>query len=203
MPEGTFLPYEGDASNFPGIAQPKSNKLVYPPRTNIKVDGDIVGFIMQMDENQSSRVERIRHLNFADAGRIVEQIEGPVDYTLNIRGFVLYASNVLGRATGQATGAEESPTFPESAGTTGSMISCLEWVSKKRPDITTEFIHPGNPDVKFEITYYKCAITGKSSTISLADLYITETVNLQPTYVTGSSNVAVPTEPEPLAGEDE
>lgn len=201
MPE--FLPYEGDASNFPGIAQPKTNKLVYPPRTNIKVDGEIVGFIMQMDENQTSRVERIRHLNYADAGRIVEQIEGPVDYTLNVRGFVLHASNVLARVMGQASGAEETPVFPTPGGSTGTMIPSLEWISKKRPDITTEFIHPGNPDVKFEITYHKCAVSGKSSTITLADLFITETVNLQPTYVTGSTNVNVTSEPEPLIGEDE
>lgn len=200
MPE--FLPYEGDASNFPGIAQPKTNKLVYPPRTNIKVDGRIVGFIMQMDENQTARVERIRHLNFADAGRIIEQIEGPVDYTLNVRGFVLYASNVLARVSGEATGAEETPSFP-SPGTSGSIIPSMEWVSKKRPDITTEFVHPGNPSVKYEITYHKCAITSKSSTVSLADLFITETVNMQPTYVTGSTKVEVTSEPEPLVGEDE
>lgn len=200
MPE--FLPYEGDANNFPGVAQPKSNKVVYPPRTNIKVNGLIVGFIMQLDVNETARVERIRHMNFADAGRIVEQIEGPVDYTLNVRGFVLYGSDTLARITGEATGSEESPSFP--LGTTGgTVIPSLEWISKKRPDITTEFIHPGNPDVKFEITYHKCAVTGRSSTINLADLFITETVNLQPTFKTGSTKVNTVSEPMPLMGEDE
>jgi len=194
MPE--FLPYSGAAASFPGVGQPATNKLVYPPRANIVVDDTIIGFIQQLDPSQSATVERIRHINFADAGRIIEQVTGPVDYTLTVRGFTLYTSTLLARLAGEASGKETEVNIVDESG--GGIIPAMEWVSAKRPNIIVEFIHTGDTSITFRVIYGQCAFTSVGGTISLGDLYVTESVGLQPTYVHAESKVHVADEPMPL-----
>jgi len=56
----------------------------------IDKDGLLIGYITQIQPQKSRTTERIRHLGYADSGRVLEQAPKPEDITLNVTGFGLY-----------------------------------------------------------------------------------------------------------------
>ena len=196
-----FLPYSGNAQKYPGLTVPKKNKLIVAQLVTILVDGEEIGFVTDISFDETSRAERIRHLNFADGGRTVEQVPSASDMTLTLSGFSLYRSTLLARIAGEATGAESQGTLPSVSG--GSLIFTIHWLRQKRFDIMEEIVHPANPDDAFYITYGDNVITSYSHPVAKGSLYITERVTVQPTWINADkgtiSNSTI--EPAPIQAE--
>lgn len=74
-----------------GVAFPKSNRVINSTQIDIlDTKGFRIGFIVELTENGTRRVDRVRELSSATAGRVVEQQPGVEDVNLTIAGYSLY-----------------------------------------------------------------------------------------------------------------
>lgn len=64
-------------------------KLVYSYNI-IDKDGFLIGYITAINPQKNRTTERIRHIGFADRGRVLEQAPKVEDITINVTGFGLY-----------------------------------------------------------------------------------------------------------------
>ena len=81
-----------------GVRIPSSNQVVVVTSiTLFDAEGGEIGFVSELGYRTARTVERIRHLNAADAGRILEQCPLPEDFTLDASGMALYDSTLIGR----------------------------------------------------------------------------------------------------------
>lgn len=183
---------------FPGIL---TTVFYRQPDTG---DMNLIGYCTDISIAVASGAERIRHLSFFDAGRQLEQVLQPENYTLTLSGFTLFKSTFLGRVAGAGdvqNGAAQSSTFVgETAtdakavnhiltpfnlkGLTPTIIDAKLW--EKR---TGQLLTPGlDAGTKVEATGYlyvygDCYITNHTLPSSLRQTYVSETITAQPTWV--------------------
>lgn len=186
-----FLPYATDG--FPGLKVPERNRIIVTPAITILSEGQEIGFITDITPETTRRVERIRHLNFADAGRIVEQVPAPSDFTLRVNGFSLYASTLMARISGQRTGDEETPDVTETD--PGGIILVENWLDSLLFDVNWVIKHPTKDNVNYTVIFGDCVMVSHSQTVSIRNLYVTATATIQPTWlrvVPGDSGIENP-----------
>ena len=86
---------------MPGVKTPETNRIVIPPSITIfDENGDEIGFLVDLTEDCTRRLERIRAFSFAQAGRVLQIVPSPEDLSLSGTGIALYESNVLSRIAG-------------------------------------------------------------------------------------------------------
>jgi hypothetical protein len=74
-----------------GVGNAPSNRTVISTTVGVfDDDGFEIGFIQSIDRSDSRPTQKVRHLNKADAGRIIEQQPGVEDVTVNVNGWALY-----------------------------------------------------------------------------------------------------------------
>jgi len=156
-----------------GIGIPPTNKVVIPFSLTIyDLEGNEVGYMISLTYDTTRRVERIRHLNAFDAGRIIEQAPAPEDYTASGEGFTLYTDDlanpqsVIGRLT-KETG-----------------IAVFECLNQQRIpfNIVKQVVHPAT-GVGYETIFYECWLARYSETFATRNIVVSATVSIQPTYV--------------------
>lgn len=156
-----------------GVGIPPTNKVVIPFSLTIyDLEGNEVGFMTDLTYDTSRRVERIRHLNAFDAGRIIEQAPAPEDYTASCVGFTLYTGDlanpqsVIGRLT-KETG-----------------IAVFECLNQQRIpfNVVKEVVHPAT-GIGYQTIFYECWLTRYSETFAVRNVVVTANASIQPTYV--------------------
>lgn len=181
---GPFVSQNGD-----GVAIPESNQVVVSTSVSIIVGSNNVGFCQSLTPNFTRKVERIRHLNAEDAGRIVEQAPGPEDYTIQMTGFAVYpnaAANqpgspqnpvgsmlerILGSSPVQSAGALASLAF-RCLSSQIVPFSCLDERKK-----------PGFAEVVGRSRYVDCWMTSYSAPVAIGTVMLTETMAAQPSFI--------------------
>ena len=74
-----------------GVGLAKDNKVVITTSIDIfDNEGNKIGYCTSISRTDARGVERIRHLDSADAGRVIELQPRPSDVTLAVTGFALY-----------------------------------------------------------------------------------------------------------------
>jgi hypothetical protein len=166
-----------------GVRLPESNKIVIPTSVSIRNKlGLEVGFVSDINPETTRRVERIRALKASAAGRVLEQCPAPEDTTIRCTGFALYTYTIMGLLT---EGVEGCPKVYHALNTQHIQFN-----------VKVEEDHP-HPDVEDKIitVYGDCWITNYGRTLSIRNLYITETCVIQPSWIL--------TELSPEGGESE
>lgn len=192
-----FLPYESYVKDtMPGLNLPSSNRIIVGPLVTVFINGEEIGFITDLNYDVARRGERIRHLNFADAGRIVEQVPAPSDFTLRATGFSLYTSTVLGRIAGIKTGSDQDTAeVPPD----GGIIVVPEWLDRLRFDVQEIVKHPNKDNSSYAIIYGDCLVTNYTRPVSVGRIFISENVTLQPTWLSvKTSGIPQITDNEPV-----
>lgn len=153
-----------------GVKIPEQNKLIISTSiTILDTDNTEIGFITELSYSTTRRVERIRMLYATAAGRVVEQVPAPEDLTLTVNGFALYEQTLPGALT---EGTENHA---------GKIFHALN--TQYIPfNITIEETHPVTNDTVV-VLFGDCWMTDFSHPMRLADVYITETATVQPSYV--------------------
>lgn len=80
------------ATRGDGVSLADSNRVIVS--TSIDVlddDGFNIGFIQTLSRTDTRQIQRVRHLDSVDAGRVLELSPGPEDNSLNATGFALYS----------------------------------------------------------------------------------------------------------------
>ncbi len=73
------------------VGIPAENRAVITSTVDLfDTDGFNIGFITQITAAHARNVQRLRHLNSADAGRVIESAPSPEDINLSATGFNLY-----------------------------------------------------------------------------------------------------------------
>lgn len=134
--------------------------------------GNLVGYITDIDRTDSRTVQRIRHLSSHDAGRTIEQAPGPDEVSLATTGFALYNKP-------EQTG--DLPHFSLAArfgGLTGTPLFKSLNSQRVAFNIRVEEIHPATGAISR--TYYiGCLITNYTKPVSLGNVTVAETCNIQ------------------------
>jgi len=135
-------------------------------------DGNLIGYVTQLDRSDSRTVARIRHLSSHDAGRTIEQAPGPDEITLSATGFALYNKP-------EQTG--ELPHYSLAArlgGLSGQeMFKSLN--SQRVPfNIRVEEVHPATGAVS-RTYYFGCMLTKYSKPVNLSEITVAETADIQ------------------------
>ena len=156
-----------------GLATPDTNIIVVPFSISIVVGIDEIGFIDRIDYATRRTVDRKRHLNQSDAGRVIEQVPLPEDMTLTATGLGLYNSSILGRLTGQAPGRSDDSLY--------ALFHTLH--SQAHPfNVEVQAVHPADTNQKFTILYGECWLTDFGMPINIGDSSIAETATIQPSW---------------------
>lgn len=154
------------------------NDKVYPT-TQITVfgeNGDEIGWVQDINESQERGVEPVRHLNSDDAGRIVQGVPRPANYTLSVTGFAIYMPNTDTEGTTIARLIEKAANNPS------KLMKSLE--EQKYPFAIRKSIV--NPNGENSETYYHgCWITRFNNPTSINNAFVTETVDLFVSYIDG------------------
>jgi len=179
-----FIPYE--KGSFPGLSIPKDNVVVVPTLITIYSGINQIGFITDLNYDATRRVEIIRHCSFADAGRILEYVPAPTDFTLRCTGFCLYTSSLLSRIAGGATGQEPAARIPSEVDA-GTLANHPDWLNSYLFTIEEVIRHPNatkaGGGMKYGYIYGDCVVSDFSHPMSRANMMISETVTLRPTWV--------------------
>jgi len=156
-----------------GLGIPPSNKVVIPFSLTIyDLEGNEVGYIISLSYETTRRVERIRHLNAFDAGRIIEQAPAPEDFSVTAEGFTLYTDDlanpqsVIGRLTIE----------------TG--IAVFECLNQQRIpfNVVKEVVHPAT-GIGYRTIFFECWLARYSETFATRNIVVSATASIQPTYV--------------------
>ena len=178
------------------VGIPPTNVAVIASSVDVLLGGANIGFVSQIQSQQTRNVERVRHLNTSDAGRIVEQVPLPEDATVNATGFALYnkAANqrltLLNRMSGNAFQANSPIGDPNMDGD-----SAAAFVSLNQQHIPIDMVrtwkHPmqeepgstSGDEAAQRVIFYDCYITNYSTPINIGTATVAETVTLQVGYV--------------------
>jgi hypothetical protein len=154
-----------------GVGLDKNNQAVIATSIDIfDTDGNNIGYCVSVSRNDTRNVQRIRHLNSADAGRIVEMSPSPSDTNLTVNGFALYNDadrrrGLLNRLPGSA--AAQFATMDE---------------QKENFTIKVREKHPSTGDET--ITYYHgCMLTGYTKPMNITTANVTETAMIAVSWV--------------------
>lgn len=135
--------------------------------------GFMIGFIQNIDRSDSRNTVVVRHLNGADAGRIVEQQPGVEDYELSVNGWMMYEKN----DTNKQSLLNRLPSDVSGSG----MFQVMN--DQFIPFAITETeVHPSTKATN--TTYYLgCMITSYSKPINVTGTSIVESAKVRPSWV--------------------
>lgn len=173
------------AQNGDGVQLPRDNQVVVSTSITLLVAGKTLGFVQSVNRTDTRRVDRVRHLDADDAGRIVEQAPGPEDYTLRINGFAVYPGSAA--LTQSSPGARPTGTLLNQIlslgeGRGAAAFRCLS--SQSLPfSLIEQRRHPGARERIGRTWYADCWMTNFSSPMQIGQITIAEEVQAQPTYV--------------------
>jgi len=156
-----------------GIGLPQSNKVISPLSLTIfDLQGNEVGFITDLSYETTRTVERIRHLNAFDAGRIIEQVPVPENFTVSGTGYSLYTDrlsnpqSVIGRLT-----QELREAVFEVLNAQRIPFNVVKEVSNFQTGITVKTI------------FFDCWLTRFSEGFSVRNAVVTASFSFQPSYI--------------------
>lgn len=147
--------------------------------------GNLIGYCTDIDRTDSRTVQRIRHLSSHDAGRTIEQAPGPDEVSLAMTGFALY---------NKPEQSGDLPHFSLAArlgGLTGTQLFKSLNSQRVAFNIRVEEIHPATGAVS-RVYYFGCMLTNYTKPISLGNITVAETANVQVAVV---DNLATGSEP--------
>lgn len=147
------------------------------PTTQISIydeSGAEIGWISDLNETQSRPVEPIRHLNSDDAGRIVQGVPKPADFTLSVTGFAIYKR-------GANDGGSLAARLIANSGNPHTLMKSLE--EQKIPfRIKKKVINPGTEGDTITV-YHGCWITNYNNPTSVNNAFVTETADIFVSFV--------------------
>lgn len=151
-------------------------------------DGNLIGYLTDINRTDTRTVDRIRHLSSQDAGRTVEQAPGPDEPALDVTGFALY------NKVDQSGDLPHFSLASRFAGLTGAQF--FKSLNSQRVPFTVrvEETHPATGAIS-RTFYFGCMITNYTKPVSLGNITVAETANIQVAVVD-----AVPTSSEAGAG---
>ena len=133
--------------------------------------GNLIGYVTDIDRTDTRTVQRIRHLSSHDAGRTVELAPGPDETTLACTGFALYNKP---DQTGDLPHYSLAARFGGLTG--GEMFKSLN-SQRVAFNIRVEEVHPATGAVSR--TYYMgCLISNYTKPVSLGSVTVAETVSI-------------------------
>jgi len=135
-------------------------------------EGNEIGYITRFEPSSTRRVDRQRHFNAADAGRVVELTYSPEDIQLVIEGFYLYHPGYEGVATGSLI-----DRLYRAGNTTAEAI--LSVLNKQAIpfNIVEETIHPATSK-GIRKTYLDCLIRDWAGAYQITQAFVSERVTV-------------------------
>lgn len=159
-----------------GTGLPKENKSIVSTGIDIlDNDGNIIGFLSQINRDDTRGVDRIRHLNLADAGRTLELVPHPADTVLRVTGFALY----------DKTETDRKSLLNRIPGSTAAAFKHLNQ-QYEYFNIRVKETHPNlspSAAVPSEIKYIGCLLSSYSHPINLGTMTIAEVCAITVSYV--------------------
>ena len=134
--------------------------------------GNLIGYVTDIDRTDTRTVQRIRHLSSHDAGRTIEQAPGPDEVTLSLTGFALY---------NKPEQSGELPHFSLAArlgGLTGANLFKSLNSQRVAFNIRVEEVHPSTGAVS-RTYYFGCMLTNYTKPVSLGNITVAETASVQ------------------------
>ena len=155
-----------------GVGTAPDNQIVISTSITVYDEFGIeIGYIQSLNRNDARRTTPIRHLNKADAGRIIEQVPGVEEYGLSATSFALY----------NATDSDRRSILNRLPGSTGDAFRTLN--QQQIPFAIRQVEeHPatGKQNV---ILYLGCMLTSYVRPVSIGTMMITETASITPSWV--------------------
>ena len=153
-----------------GVSIPESNRTVVSTSIDIfDHDGNNIGYIQSIAPSQTRNVTAVRHINAIDAGRIVEAVPSPANYTMNVNGFALYDNQNDGSLIQRIGGS-----------ITAQAMKSLEEQSIPFNIVITE-THPAT-GVDAKTVYHDCWLTNYSHPVNIGTALIAETASIFVTW---------------------
>jgi hypothetical protein len=135
-------------------------------------EGNLIGYLTDISRTDTRTVERIRHLSSHDAGRTIEQAPGPDDISLTCTGFALY------NKTDQNGELPHFSLASRLGGLTGAELFKSLNSQRVAFNIRVEEVHPATGAVS-RTYYFGCMLTNYTKPISLGNITVAETANVQ------------------------
>jgi hypothetical protein len=159
------------ATRGDGVSLPEQNRVIVSTSVDVlDDDGFNVGFIQQLNRNDTRQILRVRHLDIGDAGRVLELSPGPEDNTLNATGFALYAR-----------GADPGAVINRIAGLNGQAFKSLN--SNAIPfEVVEVYEHPAT-HATGETTYGDNLINNYSRPVNIGAVQIVESCAMITSWV--------------------
>lgn len=132
-------------------------------------DGNNIGFIQSFGPTQNRNMTPVRHLNAADAGRIIEAAPSPSNKTIAVNGFALYTKQNDGSLVQRIGGSVTRKTMRD-----------LE--EQAIPfNIVEKTTHPSTGAIE-QTVYHDCWLTSHNKPVNIGNALITETANIFVTW---------------------
>ncbi len=135
-----------------GVSFPRSNRVVNAATIDILDDrGFRIGFVVEIGESGTRRVEKVRELSSTTAGRVIEQAPGVEDITLSLNGYSLYDRSLTDRGS-----------LIHRLG--GAMAAAKSLTGQREPfHLVVAEVHPGSGE-RNVTRYFDCWLTSFSRT---------------------------------------
>jgi hypothetical protein len=135
-------------------------------------EGNAMGFVQQFTRNDSRTVNRIRHLDSSDAGRIVELMPSPEEVNATLNGMAVYGASPQNR----------SAMLNRIAASRGGPFKSLN--SNYIPfALLEEWVHPTNINERNHTYYLACLLSAYSHPVNIGAVQIAETATIAISYV--------------------
>lgn len=158
-----------------GVANLNIQDKVFPT-TQITIydeNGEEVGWIQDFNATESRPVERIRHINAADAGRTLQGVPRPADATLSVTGFTIYKPDPTNDGS-------VISRIMQNTGNPNKLMKTLE--EQKIPFLIRE--ETVNPNGQNTVTFYHgCWLTNHSKPISINNAFVAETADIFVSFI--------------------
>lgn len=149
-----------------GVSVPEGHQTALATSWDIiDHDGKNVGYITSFGSTDNRPVTAVRHINSADAGRIVEAAPSPATKTLSATGFALYNTKdsrliqrIGGSVTQKAMRTLEEQSIPF--------------------NIIEQVVHPATKQVVDQTVYHDCLLTSHSRPINIGTALVSETASI-------------------------
>lgn len=140
--------------------------------TILDEQGNEIGWITDMTENQDRAIEPIRHLNANDAGRILQGAPRPANYTVDVTGFGIYRDSIDYEGSTIAR-------LIKNSGNANKLMKSLE-EQKVSFVIKVEVVNPNGENST--TVYHGCWISRYSKPYSINNAFVAETASIFLTY---------------------
>jgi len=154
-----------------GTGVDKGNRAVVSTSIDIfDNEGNKIGFCTNISRSDTRTINKIRHIDSADAGRVVELQPGPADYSLTINGFALYND-----------GNKRGGLLNRIPGTASAQYAALDQ-QQAMFNLRVLEKHPVSGE-ESATYYYNCMISNYSKPTAIGSVNIAESVTVVVSYV--------------------